>query len=81
MNQANRQKLEKYRQKYNTLLADQALDLRIEERAEILEVIRAEFNPGYTVMEWCGYCVAEMVKYAFKTMDNELHTSNSPDRA
>jgi len=33
-------------------------------------VIRDEWNPGYTVMEWCGHCVAEMVKMAFRNLDS-----------
>ncbi len=81
MLQANRDKLEKYREKFNVLIKDQTLNLSPEERAEIIGVVRAEWLPGYTVMEWCGSCVAEMMKLAFRLLDetpkNDIHT---PDR-
>jgi hypothetical protein len=36
---------------------------------EILSVIRKEINPEYTVMLWCGHCVAQMIEYVFKEAD------------
>jgi len=70
MSPKNREKLEQYRGKYNTLIADQTLNLQPHERQDIINVIRDEWNPGYTVMEWCGHCVAEMVKMAFRNLDS-----------
>jgi hypothetical protein len=84
MLQANRDKLEKYREKYNTLVKDQYLNLSPEERAEIIGVIRAEWLPAYTVMEWCGSCVVDMMKLAFRMLDenkqHDIHTPNSNHR-
>ena len=65
MSPENKQRLEKYREKYEILVRDQSLTLSIEERADIISIIRT-VDPGYSVMEWCAYCVGEMVKYAFK---------------
>lgn len=73
---ARKQRLEYYRQKYNQLINDSELHLLPHERAEIIDIIRKEWNPGYTVMEWCGHCVAEMVKYAFNLLDNDSTASN-----
>lgn len=84
---ANRQRLEKYRQKYNDLVNHQFLNMEPGERAEVIDVIRKEFIPGYTVMEWCGHCVADMLKLAFREMDsrpeiktNDIHTPNRSNR-
>lgn len=69
MQPENRDRLEKYREHYNRLVKDDSLNLSHEGRNEIVDVIRKEFNPGYTYMEWCGKCVADMVKYAFSELD------------
>lgn len=76
--------MEKFRDKYNTLLKDQYLNLSPEERAEIIAYIRTHIH-GYTVMEWCGSCVVDMLKLAFRLFDenkksNDIHTPNSRNR-
>lgn len=70
----NIKRLEKYRSKYETLLKDNTLHMTPEERAEVIDVIRQDFLPGYTVMEWCGHCVADMLKLAFREMDVKIKT-------
>lgn len=62
-------------------MSDNYIALSPEERQDFLDVIRSEWNPGYAVMYWCASCVIDMVKMAFKNMDNELHSSDSPNRA
>lgn len=57
--------LEKYRHKYRQWTEAQSLTLQPEEREEILQVIRREWDPGYTVMGWCGHCVAKMLEFAY----------------
>lgn len=52
-------------------MSDNYIALSPEERQDFLDVIRAEWDPGYTVMYWCASCVIGMVKMAFKNMDNE----------
>lgn len=44
--------------------------IKADERSELLGIIRKEFNPGYTVFEWCGECVGNMLKDAFLMMEN-----------
>jgi len=63
--QEYKNKIEKYREKYNLFINDKALVLSAQEKQEILELIRT-VNPGYTVQLYCGHCVGEMLKYAFK---------------
>lgn len=36
---------------------------------EVLEVIRAEFNPSYTVDMFCNHCKMRMIEYAFNEMN------------
>lgn len=69
MQQLNIDKLEKYRSKLNLWVNDQTCHLGGAEKDEILQVIREEFNPGYTVDMWCGSCVVSMMTYAFRAMD------------
>lgn len=62
--------LEKYRPIYNIWMNDRVLkDLDGAAKNEILSVIRKEINPEYTVMLWCGHCVAQMIEYVFKEAD------------
>lgn len=70
MSPENRAKLEKYRPKYDTLLSSDYITLDVNEKNEIVDVIRAEFDAGYSYQPWCGYCVAQMVKYAFNCLKN-----------
>lgn len=69
MQQHNIDKLEKYRPKLAMWVNDQTCHLDGIAKQEILDVIRAEFDPGYTVDAWCGPCVVKMLVYAFKRMD------------
>lgn len=64
MSPENIAKLEKYRPKYEALISSNYINLDVNEKAEIVDVIRS-VEPGYSYQPWCGYCVAEMVKYAF----------------
>lgn len=69
----NRQRLEKYRRQYNAWVNDRVLyDLDGAAKNEIIDVIRQEWNPGYTTDLWCGSCVAKMLEYAFRSMDTEV---------
>lgn len=69
MKPENRDKLEKYRRVYQGWVNDKTLDLKAHERDEIFQVIKEEFNPAYSYMEWCGHCVGQMVEYAFTELD------------
>lgn len=73
MLQANIDKLEKYRYVYegNSFSPMEGYSLQ-----EVLDVIHAEFNPGYKVDWYCGYCVNQMVQYAFKEMHDRLTKIN-----
>jgi hypothetical protein len=53
------------------LLSDRVLSLDHVSRAEIIQVIKSEWIPDYKVNDYCGHCVAEMIKMAFRNMDNE----------
>lgn len=79
MKPENVQKLEKYRGKLNLWINDQTCHLDGNEKAEILNVIREEFNPGYNVDSWCHSCVVRMLEYAFSEMDKrKLDTITVP---
>lgn len=77
MTQSNRDKLEKHRPKLNLWINDQTCHLDINEKQEILDVVREEFDPNYHLDPWCGSCVVRMMEYAFKRMD-ELEIVNVP---
>jgi hypothetical protein len=49
----------------------------VEEKSEILNIIREEFDSNYQVDLWCGSCVVRMLEYVFKRMD-ELTTITVP---
>lgn len=70
MDQRNREKLEQHRSKLALWINDNTCNLDGQEKQDILDVIRAEFNPGYTVNLWCGSCVVSMMEYAFREMDS-----------
>lgn len=77
MKQSNKDKLEKYRRIYTLWSTNQELvDVDGAAKNEILEVIRAEFDPNYSTDLWCGVCVAKMVTYAFEEMDKQYTTIN-----
>ncbi len=63
--------LEKYRSKYNSWINDQVMLLTDSEVSDIIEIIRAKWDPGYTVFRWCGYCVAKMLEHAFNLYEKE----------
>lgn len=69
MQQSNVDKLEKYRFVLNnrSFTPGGGYDLN-----EVVEVIRAEFNPNYHVNMYCDSCKMEMVRYAFNEMDKRL---------
>ncbi len=70
MTLSNRNILEQHRPKLYLWINDNTCHLDINEKQQILNVIRAEFNPVYQVDLWCGHCVAKMLEYAFKEMDS-----------
>ena len=65
----NVEKLEKHRPKLNLWINDKTCHLDSGEKAEILNVIREEFNSGYHVDLWCHACVVRMLEHAFNEMD------------
>lgn len=69
MKQSNRERLERYRSQYQTWVNSQYLNLSADAKAEILQIIRAEWDAGYSPDLWCGSCVAKMLVYAFEQMD------------
>lgn len=69
MKQSNRERLERYRSQYQTWVNSQYLNLSADAKAEILQIIRAEWDAGYSTDLWCGSCVAKMLVYAFEQMD------------
>lgn len=75
MQQANRTILEQYRSYYNSWVSDQVLN-NMDGKAinDILGVIRAEWDPAYTVNSWCGHCRAKMIEFAFQRMDADKQT-------
>lgn len=71
----NRQRLESYRQYYDSWVNDRYLfSLGGDVKEDIQRIIREEWQPGYTCQMWCGYCVAKMIVLAFESMDNETET-------
>lgn len=70
MNQNNIDKLNQYRPKLLVWQNDKTCHLSADEKVEIRDIIREEFNPGYTVDLFCGICVVGMLEYAFKAMDS-----------
>jgi hypothetical protein len=70
MKQHNITTLEKHYHHWITLRDGQYLrGLNIHEREDMLRVLREEFWPGYTYDEWCGSCVADMVKEVYSRYD------------
>ena len=41
-------------------------------RQGMLDVIRAEFDPGYLTSMWCNQCVIDMLKFAYIQYDKWL---------
>ena len=74
MKRSNIDKLQKYRPKLNEWLNDQTCHLDIQAKQEILDVIKEEFNSGYSVDMYCGHCVVKMMEYAFQELDKRLST-------
>ena len=69
MTQDNRNRLEVYRSQYDAILVGAACTIDRQAKDTIIDVIRQEFNPNYDYTPWCGHCMIEMVKYAFRQMD------------
>lgn len=71
MKQSNIEKLEKYRYvlEGKSFSKVPGYDLN-----EVLEVIRDEWDPGYNVDFFCGYCVLKMVENAFNKMNEYVNT-------
>lgn len=69
MTQDNRNRLEAYRSQYDAILAGSACTIDRQAKDTIIDIIRQEFNPAYDYTPWCGGCMIEMVKYAFRQMD------------
>jgi hypothetical protein len=70
MTPSNITTLEKHYHHWITLRDGQYLrGLNIHEREDMLRVLREEFWPGYTYDEWCGSCVADMVKEVYSRYD------------
>ena len=65
MSPESKQRLEKYREKYNHLLSTGSLSMNAEQSEEILAIIRKEIDPNYKVMLWCPSCVEDMLKFVF----------------
>lgn len=75
MKQSNKDKLEKYRRNYTLWVTNKELvDMDGQAKNEIIEVVRAEFDPNYSTDLWCGVCVAKMLTYAFEEMDKQYDT-------
>lgn len=74
MKQSNIEKLQKHRPKLLVWQNDKTCHLNGQEKQEILDVIREEFNHGYTVDLWCGHCVVKMMEYAFAELDKCIDT-------
>jgi hypothetical protein len=43
--------------------------LNVHERTDMHRVLQEEFWPGYVYDEWCGSCVADMVKEVYSRYD------------
>lgn len=60
-----------YLEKYRWTVASESTPGGIGFPQEILRIINEEWFPNYTVDLWCGHCVMEMVKLAFRKMDEQ----------
>lgn len=74
MQQSNIDKLNQYRPKLLVWQNDKTCHLSGDEKMEILNIVKAEFNPGYTVDLFCGICVVGMLEYAFRELDKRIET-------
>lgn len=73
MTEANRKRLDELYGFWRTLRDAQYLrGLNIHEREDMVRVLREEFWPGYTYDEWCGSCVADMVRTLYTRYDKWL---------
>lgn len=70
MSPESRQRLEKYREKYEHLLSTGSLSMNAGQAEEILSIVRKEIDPNYKIMLWCPSCVEQMLKFVF----NHLQT-------
>jgi hypothetical protein len=71
MSPHNRERLEKHRHIYVNRSSNGG-----DWANEILDIIRAEWDPGYNVMMFCGSCLLTMVDFAFNKMDSETDIIN-----
>ena len=71
MSPENRQKLEKYRPQFENWKTSQYISLQAHEINEIVDVIHAEWDSGYSVLRWCGYCVGKMAEMVLSKLENE----------
>ena len=75
MHPDNRTRLEKYRPFYTCWVEIKSLSgIDAAGKNEIQDIIRQEWDPGYTCMMWCGNCVVNMIVFAFEKMDSEPKT-------
>ena len=78
MTQENIDKLEKYRHLYEIWNGTQSVTLDGNAKNDILAVIKAEFNPKYSIDMWCGKCVKDMLVYAFQEMERRRALPDMP---
>jgi hypothetical protein len=52
--------------------------LDIATREGLLNVIRKEWDPGYLSNNWCGECVANMLKFAYLQYDKWIQSQPKP---
>ncbi|MGN6416104.1 MAG: hypothetical protein ACTHMC_01340 [Pseudobacter sp.] len=78
MNPANRQFLDDNRGHYITLVQAQYIQhLDGATRDRLLQVVQEEFDPGYNTSLWCGTCVADLLRYAYRRYDEWLTQNQS----
>lgn len=69
MKQHNIDTLEKHYHHWITLRDGYVRGLNVHERTDMHRVLQEEFWPGYVYDEWCGSCVASMVKEVYSRYD------------
>lgn len=72
MKPENKQFLDDNRPHYETLVQAGFMSLEHHVKAQMLNVMREEFEPSYHTTLWCGKCVMEMVMLLYRRYDEYL---------
>jgi hypothetical protein len=82
MRPENKQILDSLEHFHTTFIRNQTIQgLTVQNKADLLKVMREEFWPGYTYDEWCGECVGRFITIIYRKYNEwkEVHVEPVKD--